>query len=119
MFSIVGIVVIAIVDAASVTTTSVVDAADVVAAKVTTANVVATNVVVAIVVATSITSIDYPIFTLQNKHKSKFSYHIFNLHSPCDEIIPLATMGTTTTSCNLSTITSLVFKLFHPKKRLS
>jgi len=115
LFSIVRIVIVAIVDVATIITTNVVDATDVVVAKVTTANVVATDVVV----ATSVTSINYPIFTLQNKHRSKFSYHIFNLHSPCDEIIPLATMGTTTTSCNFSTITSLVFKLFHPKKILS
>jgi hypothetical protein len=45
---------------------------------------------------------------------------ILNLHSPCDEIAPPASMGTTTTtSSNFSTKSSLVLKLFHPKKRLS
>jgi hypothetical protein len=86
---------------------------------VTATSVATTSVVVTIVVATSITSIDYPIFTLQNKHRSKFSYQNFNLHSPCDEITALVTMGTTTSSYNFSTNVFLVLKLFHPKKRLS
>lgn len=112
LFSIVAIVV----DVTSVATTSVVHAANVVATMVIATSVATTNVVVTIVVATFVTSIDYPIFTLQNKHRFKFSYQILNLHSPCDEIIPLVAM---TTNCNFCTKKSLVLKLFHPKKRLS
>jgi hypothetical protein len=92
-----------------------VDVISVVIGNVATITVVVTIIDVAILVATSVTSIDYPIFTLQNKHRSKFSEQNFNLHSPCDEITPLVAMGTATTSCNFSRKTSLVLKLFHPK----
>ncbi len=72
LFSIVAIVV----DVTSVVTANVVHAANVVATMVIATSVATTGVVVTIVVATFVTSIDYPILTLQNKHRSKFSYQI-------------------------------------------